>query len=135
MPTTNNYLVWAHLARKIFPPGPGALSAALNKNDLLKLELEAQLPLLKPLCKEICEELISQCMILGILSKLSAAERTALSCVWSALKLLLVLPATNTTSERLFSVLRHVNVQSIMTQEWLNNLMVLHVIYSCTMAS
>ena len=45
------------------------------------------------------------------------------------MKLLLVLPATNATSERSFSALRRVKnyLRSTMTQERLNNLMVLHV--------
>ena len=84
---------------------------AIYKNDLSRLELEAQLPLLKPLCKDLCEELAGNFSVhdaVGILSKLSAAERTAFSGVWIALKLLLVLPATNATSEWSFSALRRV---------------------------
>ena len=105
---------------------------AIYKNDLSRLELEAQLPLLKPLCKDVCEELVGNFSVhdaVGIFSKVSAAGRTAFSGVWSALKLLLVLPATNPTSERSFSALRRVKtyMRSTMTQEQLNNLMVLHV--------
>ena len=105
---------------------------AIYKNDLSRLELEAQLPLLKPLCKEVCEQLADNFSVhdaVGILSKLSAAERTAFSGVWTAFKLLLVLPATNATSERSFSALRRVKtyMRSTMSQERLNNLMVLHV--------
>ena len=89
------------------------LKAALTiyKDDLSRLELEAQLPLLKPLCKEVCEELADNFSVhdaVSILSKLSAAERTAFSGVWSALKLLLMLPATNATSEQSFSALSRV---------------------------
>jgi hypothetical protein len=60
---------------------------------------------------------------------LSVAERSAFSGVWKDLKLLLVLPATNATSERSFSALRHLKtyLRTTMTQEQLNNLMVLHV--------
>ena len=53
---------------------------ATYKNDLSRLELEAQLPLLKPLCKEVCEELVENFSVhdaVGILSKLSVAERSA----------------------------------------------------------
>ena len=66
---------------------------------------------------------------LHILSELSVVERTAFSGVWSILQLLLVLPATNATSERSYSALRRVKtyLRSTMTQERLNNLMVLHV--------
>ena len=101
---------------------------AIYKDDLSRLELQAQLPLLKPLCKELAGT-FSVHDVLYILSELSVAERTAFSGVWSILKLLLVLPATNATSERSFSALRCVKtyLRSTMTQERLNNLMVLHV--------
>lgn len=102
------------------------------KDDLSKCELEAQLPLLKPLCEDIVKEKSSNfslCDAVCILSKLSAAERAAFSGVWRVLKLLLVLPATNATSERSFSALRRVKtyLRTIMTQQRLNNLMVLHI--------
>ena len=44
-------------------------------------------------------------------------------------KLLLVMPATNSTSERSFSCMRRVKsyLRSTMTQERLNHLMILHV--------
>ena len=60
---------------------------AIYKNDPSRLELQAQLPLLKPLCKEVCEELADNFSVhdaVGILSKLSAAERTSFSVAWSA---------------------------------------------------
>ena len=64
-----------------------------------------------------------------VLSELSVAERTAFSGVWSVVMLLLVLPATNATSKRSFSALRWVKtyLRTAMSQERLNNLMVLHV--------
>ena len=104
----------------------------IYKDDLSRLELEAQLPLLKPLCKDICEELGDNFSVrdaVRALSELSVAERTAFSGVWTVMKLLLVLPATNATSERSFSALRRVKTYmcTTMTQERLNNLMVLHV--------
>ena len=82
---------------------------AIYKDDLSQQELEAQLPLLEPLCKEVCEELADSFSVHNAvqrLSELSVTERTALSGVWSLVKLLLVLPATNATSERSFSALR-----------------------------
>ncbi len=110
------------------------LEAVLDiyKDDLPRLELEVQLPLLKPLCKEIYEELADNFSVhdaVHVLSELSVAERTAFSGVWSVVKLLLVLPATNATSERSFSAMRRVKtyLRTTMTQERLNNLMVLHV--------
>ena len=52
----------------------------------------------------------------------------AFSEEWVLFKLLLVISATNATSERSFSTLRGVKsyLQSTMTQMRLNNLMVLH---------
>ena len=105
---------------------------AVYKDDLSKVELEAQLPLLKSLCKDVCKELQKNFSVhdaVQVLSKLSCAERTAFSGVCSVMKLLLVLPATNATSERSFTALRRVKsyLRITMTQERLNNLMVLHV--------
>ena len=101
---------------------------AVYKDDLSKLEHESQLPLLTPLCKELTDS-FSVHDAVHVLSELSAAERTAFSGVWTVMKLLLLLPATNATSERSFSALRRVKMylRSTMFQEWLNNLMVLHV--------
>ena len=60
-----------------------------------------------------------------VLSELSVAERSAFSGVWKVLKLLLVLPATKATLERSFSALRR--LRTTISQERLNNLMVLHI--------
>ena len=110
------------------------LEAVLDiyKDDLSKLELEAQLPLLKPLFQDVCKELSTNFSVhdaVRVLSELSVSGRSAFSGVWKVLKLLLVLPATNATSERSFSALRHLKtyLRTTMTQERLNNLMVLHV--------
>lgn len=60
---------------------------------------------------------------------LSHAQRQLLDQVCRAVQLILVLPATNATSERSFSALRRVKsyLRSTMGQQRLNNLMVLHV--------
>jgi len=62
-------------------------------------------------------------------STLSSAHRLLLSEVCIIIKLILVMPATNSTSERSFSALRRVKtyLRNTMTQQRLNNLMVLHV--------
>ena len=67
--------------------------------------------------------------IVSILAELSTAEKVAFSGVLTAVKLLLVMPATNATSEHSFSALRCVKtyLRTTMTQQRLNNLMVLHV--------
>ena len=60
---------------------------------------------------------------------LTGAQRSLLSQVCSAVKLILVMPASNSTSERSFSTLRRVKtyLRSTMTQQRLNNIMVLNV--------
>ncbi len=60
---------------------------------------------------------------------LSIAQRDLLSQVCRVQQLILVMPATNATSERSFSALRRVKsyLRSTMGQQRLNNLMVLHV--------
>lgn len=63
------------------------------------------------------------------LQELAPAVKALFSEVVLLMKLILVLPATNATSERSFSAMRRVksHLRSTMGQERLNNLMVLHV--------
>ena len=61
---------------------------------------------------------------------LSPAQKNLLSQVGQVLQLVLVMPATNATSERSFSALRQ--VRSTMGQPRLNNLLLLHVHKECT---
>ena len=65
----------------------------------------------------------------SVLAELSTAEKVAFSGVLTAVKLLLVMPGTNATSEQSFSALRSLKtyLRTTMTQQCLNNLMVLHV--------
>lgn len=60
---------------------------------------------------------------------LSEPMRCMFSEVVTLVKLILVMPATNATSERTFSALRRVKtyLRTTMTQERLNHLMLLHV--------
>lgn len=60
---------------------------------------------------------------------LTSAQRSLLSEVCTILQLILIMPATNSTSERSFSALRRVKtyLRSTMSQQRLNSLMVLHV--------
>ena len=107
------------------------------KNDFQKELLHAQLETFGIDFQRAQREspgshLIKTPMILDIkdyLTSLSAAQRTLLSQVCNALKIILVMPATNSTSERCFSALRRVKtyLRSTMTQQRLNNLMILHV--------
>jgi len=67
--------------------------------------------------------------VLKYLRSLSPAMRCMFSEVVTLAKLILVMPATNATSERTFSALRRVKtyLRSTMTQNRLNSLMILHV--------
>ena len=68
------------------------------------------------------------------LTSLTSMERIYYSEVITLLKSILVLPATNATSERTFSAMRRIKsyMQSTMIQERLNHLMILHVHRSLT---
>lgn len=59
----------------------------------------------------------------------STAQLSLLSQVTRLMQLLLVMPATNASSERSFSALRRVKMylRATMTQEQLNHMMILHV--------
>ena len=98
------------------------------KADVNMLQLQTQLPLLQPRIATEKTEL-TIIAITRQLVTLSKAQKVAFSPVGVLFKLLLVLPATNATSERYFSVLRRVKtyLRSTMTQMRLNSLMVLHI--------
>ena len=63
-----------------------------------------------------------------MLGQLSSGQKSLIKNVWRLFQLLLVLPATNATSERTFSVLRRIKsyLWCTMAQSRLNHLMVLH---------
>ena len=67
--------------------------------------------------------------ILAYMKTLCSAKKQLLSDVCTILKLVLVMPATNASSERSFSALRRVKsyLRSTMRQDRLNHLMVLHI--------
>lgn len=67
--------------------------------------------------------------IKNYLVSMTSAQRALLSQVFIVLQLILIMPATNATSERSFSALRRVKtyLRNTMTQKRLNNLMLLHV--------
>ena len=60
---------------------------------------------------------------------MTSAQQTLLSKVFILLQLILIMPATNATSERSFIALCHVKtyLRSTMTQTRLNNFMLFHV--------
>ena len=102
------------------------------KGDLDKHQLQVQLPVLHSLVSEKLqsgENELTIPFVITTLSELSTAQRVCFSQVFVLAKLLLVMPATNASSERSFSALRRVKtyLRSTMTQLRLNNLMVLHI--------
>ena len=101
------------------------------KDDISKMQLQAQLPLLQALFAEEKNqsELSINDFIIKSLSQLSSAQRLAFSNVWVLMKILLVMPATNASSEHSFSGLRRIKtyLRTTMTQKRLNDLMVLNI--------
>ena len=102
------------------------------QDDIDKYQLQSQLPLLQSLVNTQLrskENELSIRFIANTLSDLSRAQQGAFSQVFVVMKLLLVMPATNSTSERSFSAFRRVKtfLRLSMRQMRLNNLMVLHV--------
>ena len=67
--------------------------------------------------------------VIKFFKALSPAQRDLLSEVCTLLRLMLVMPATNAVSERLFSALRRVKsyLRSTITQSRLNDLLRLHI--------
>ena len=67
--------------------------------------------------------------VIAYLQKLSSAEQQLLSQIITIMKLIVVMPATNASSERSFSAMRHIKsyLHSTMSQGRLNDLMLLHV--------
>ena len=107
------------------------------KEDVSSSELEAQVLLLRHLvqkAQETSSHEINVKEIVRVLAGSSTAEKVAFSSVLTAVKLLLVIPATNSTSEHSFPSLRRAKtyLRMTMTQQRLNNLMVFHVHKECT---
>lgn len=98
----------------------------IYSSDLNKSNLEVQLNILS--CT-VPKEVSNISDIKEYLQQLSPSERDLLNEVIILMKLIQVMPATNSTSERSFSAMRRVKtyLRSTMTQERLNSLMVLHV--------
>ena len=98
-------------------------------DDLHAANLQSQLKVLKTLYSEKAkDEQPSIRVIKSVLQSLAPAQRGMLDVVCSAFCILLVIPATNCTSERSFSALRRIKsyLRSTMSQERLNHLMLLY---------
>ena len=100
------------------------------KDDFDVNEFEAQLKVFQTLCREKMEasEQPSIKSLKKILLTLSIAQRTMINFVVLAFQMILVLPATNATSEHSFSALRRIKnyLRSTMSQSRLNHLMLLY---------
>ena len=72
--------------------------------------------------------------VLKYLREISDAQRSLMSEVCTLASLVLVMPATNASSERSFSALRRIKsyLRATMTQTRLNNIIILHVHKSLT---
>ena len=94
--------------------------------DLDESTLQVQLQILGA---NIPEKMITIFDVRSYLQQITPGDRSLLSQVVLLMKLILVMPATNATSERSFSALRRIKtyLRSTMKQERLNSLMVLHV--------
>ena len=95
-------------------------------NDFDKQTLQMQLQILGA---NIPEKVTTIFDVRTYLHQMTPAERSLLSQVVLLMKLILVMPATNATSEQSFSALRRIKtyLRSTMKQERLNSLMILHV--------
>lgn len=97
-------------------------------NDFEERNLRCQLQTFKTIFEcETSDVVLSD--IINFFKGMTKRERLLVEEVLRVLLLVLVMPATNATSERSFSVLRRVKtyLRSTMTQSRLNSLMVLHV--------
>ncbi len=88
------------------------------------LQLQLQI-----LVSTVPEDIHTIMEVLSYLKEMPASEKELINEVVKLAKLILVMPATNSTSERSFSALRRLKtyLRSTMTQQRLNNLMILHV--------
>ena len=99
-------------------------------DDLDRATLKAQLVIFSTTMMERkCDRKYALSDIITYFKECTPANQTLLSEVCTLMRLLLVMPATNATSERSFSTLRRIKsyLRSTMSQERVNHLMILHV--------
>lgn len=103
------------------------------KDDLDKTSLSSQLDTFTSYARNnLCDPSIAQMYVSDLVKsvcQMSPTSRCLFSEIVTLLRLVLVMPATNATSERTFSSLRRVKtyLRSTMTQERLNHLLILHI--------
>ena len=97
--------------------------------DINKDSLKVQLESLKTYFEKQESEKVKLSDIFGYLRKLEPAMRAIYSEIVTLVRILLVIPATNATSERTISALRRVKtyLRNTMTQTRMNSLLSLHV--------
>ena len=104
--------------------------------ELSRQSLEPQLKVLRTLYLEKVEndEQPSFRVVKQLLQGLSQSQRPLLNMVYRVFELLLIMPATSSTSERSFSALRRIKtyLRSTMSQSHMNHLMLLHYHQSLT---
>ena len=99
------------------------------EGDFVSRDLDSELQTLKELYQqELQGEQPRISAIKKVLLSLTPAQRDLMSTACKLLQLLLVMPATNATSERTFSALRRIKtyLRSTMMQARLNHLMIMH---------
>ncbi len=100
------------------------------RDDFNKQLLQTQLEVLKAHCKHNSSSSFQSIFdVKQYFLSLSSAQLSLLSEAKRLLQLMLVMPATNASSERSFSALRHVKtyLRATMNQDRLNYLMLLHI--------
>ena len=108
-------------------------ACSFYKDDFDTNELHAQLKIFNNECqrqqKDTEIEFTTGLDIKSFFSTLMDSQKSLLSEVCKVVTLILIMPASNATSERFFSALRRVKsyLRSTMGQQRLNNLIVLHV--------
>ena len=95
------------------------------KDDLNKGLLDTQLRILQTIKPEDQRSITSFKDVWKFFQKMSKGQRTLFSEVIKVLKLILVMPATNASSERSFSALRRIKtyLRNTMSQARLNHIM------------
>ena len=95
-------------------------------DDFNEQALQIQLHIL---ASTVPDDISNVIEVLSYLKKMPESEKELINEVVKLAKLILVMPATNSTSERSFSALRRLKtyLRSTMTQQRLNNLMILHI--------
>jgi hypothetical protein len=106
------------------------LVSEFYRGDIYEVNLQCQLRQFAIIfeCDGKKEEAVLSDVLL-YMHEMTNRERLLLSEVVKVLKLVLVMPATNSTSERSFSTLQRIKtyIRSTMRQDRLNDLMILHV--------